>query len=515
MKITLSMIVRGGSSAADFRRSLMSTVPFADEVCIVQTCVPGQSLSMDIENVARDVCDDIGVPLNFDTWEDQDGNQEEGWIHDFAEARNRALEHVTGDVWFWIDSDTVLESGALWREDVEKSFANPDVGAMSVKYEYDFDTVTGDCNTEVATQMVFRTGAARWHGVLHEQCGFTDSGYKLVDATKAPYCMRHLKVGRDHMGSTNRNKWILEKYVADGGEMTARLWLGLCTTYLALEDNRGAMRAVKAAIQSNPTDDEKWRALTNLGSILRDLDHHEAALGTYGEMAALHPERDTPWVYIGQVLCEMGDHKGALAAIGRIGAYGQVYEGSAVNRHFLAYSPMYTSARAHAALGDNESAIESFKELLKIKPDSKAAEEHMNALIRQEGIKRRYLAYSMVAEDLGDYIYAGAPDEMYIIPDVGRAKRPDRPEDKTTVMIWCGPASGANWSTSSLAKGVGGSEEAVIYLSRELVAAGMHVEVYCSPLEEDFGADEHGVVWCHYASWTTVLESSFSGAVRT
>lgn len=500
MNISLSMIVRGGSDLSDLRKSLMSTVPFADEVCVVQTCVPGEKLSMGVEGLFREICDDCGVPLKFDTWEDAEGNADEGWIHDFAEARNRSQSMVTGDVWFWIDSDTVLENGPGWRELVESAFADEEVGSMSLNYQYDFDTETGDCTTEVATHMVFRSGLTVWSGVLHEQCLFSKR-MKLVDATKGPSFLKHLKVGGDHMGSTRRNKWILDKYILDGGEMSAKLWLAVCTTNLALEDNVAAMRAVKACLESDPSDDERWRALTNLASILRDMGHMQAALGTYGEMAALHPERDTPWVLIGQALCEMGDYRGALSAIGRIGAYGTVPEGNTVNRHFLKYSPMYTLARSYAALGDIEPAIDAFSELLKVKPDSTAAEEHMNALIKQRNVTRKYQAFKEVSEHLGDYIFAGAPDDMYIIPEVGRARRPERPDDRETVMIWCGPAAGAHWGPSSLGNGVGGSEEAVIYLSRELVAAGMHVEVYASPQEGDFGMDEHGVVWCHYASW--------------
>lgn len=62
-----------------------------------------------------------------------------------------------------------------------------------------------------------------------------------------------------------------------------------------------------------------------------------------------------------------------------------------------------------------------------------------------------------------------------------------------------------NWGPSSLGKGLGGSEEVVIHLSRELARLGFWVEVYADPIGDDVGLDtgvggendgvSGGVVW--------------------
>jgi tetratricopeptide (TPR) repeat protein len=51
------------------------------------------------------------------------------------------------------------------------------------------------------------------------------------------------------------------------------------------------------------------------------------------------------------------------------------------------------------------------------------------------------------------------------------------------------------WGPASIEKGVGGSEEAAIYLSRQLAALGYCVRVYGNPPMEEWGADDHGVAW--------------------
>jgi hypothetical protein len=77
---------------------------------------------------------------------------------------------------------------------------------------------------------------------------------------------------------------------------------------------------------------------------------------------------------------------------------------------------------------------------------------------------------------------------------------PIRPRGKTVVVIFClhrtPDAPGGRWGRHSLAeRGIGGSEEAVILMSRELARAGFHVEVYAYPPDAEIGADAFGVWW--------------------
>lgn len=76
---------------------------------------------------------------------------------------------------------------------------------------------------------------------------------------------------------------------------------------------------------------------------------------------------------------------------------------------------------------------------------------------------------------------------------------PARPPGKLVVAIFC-LARVENmpngWGPSSLKQtGIGGSEEAVILLSHELAALGMHVEVYAHPPADEIGFDDRGVAW--------------------
>ena len=75
-----------------------------------------------------------------------------------------------------------------------------------------------------------------------------------------------------------------------------------------------------------------------------------------------------------------------------------------------------------------------------------------------------------------------------------------RPASTTVVAIFClhrtPDAPGGRWGSNSLEqRGIGGSEEAVIHVSRELAALGYHVEVYAYPPDSEVGMDRFGVWW--------------------
>ena len=54
---------------------------------------------------------------------------------------------------------------------------------------------------------------------------------------------------------------------------------------------------------------------------------------------------------------------------------------------------------------------------------------------------------------------------------------------------------GDHWGPSKLAHGMGGANEAVVFMSRELARRGYAVRVYANPSQTDIGDDGHGVEW--------------------
>ena len=73
---------------------------------------------------------------------------------------------------------------------------------------------------------------------------------------------------------------------------------------------------------------------------------------------------------------------------------------------------------------------------------------------------------------------------------------PPRTWGEDEIAIYCGPGF-EKWSPKNVAQGIGGSEEAVIYMSKELAKLGWKVTVFADP-QEDAG-DHDGVSYVpHY-----------------
>lgn len=100
--------------------------------------------------------------------------------------------------------------------------------------------------------------------------------------------------------------------------------------------------------------------------------------------------------------------------------------------------------------------------------------------------------------------------QLQLIPSVSQCVNYDDNDNSSlkTVVFYCnefGNEWWPNWGPSSvgpLARGVGGSEESVIYLSEALARLGYYVIVYASPLDNDIGIVSKGaglVRWEHYS----------------
>uniref|UniRef100_A0A7S3JQD7 O-GlcNAc transferase C-terminal domain-containing protein n=1 Tax=Aureoumbra lagunensis TaxID=44058 RepID=A0A7S3JQD7_9STRA len=82
-------------------------------------------------------------------------------------------------------------------------------------------------------------------------------------------------------------------------------------------------------------------------------------------------------------------------------------------------------------------------------------------------------------------------------------------KNRRVVIIYCdeyGQTWWPNWGPSSMKiGGLGGSEEAVIFVARELAKrGGHHIEIYTEPNSSDLGYDRvfpHDIFWLHHATW--------------
>eukprot|EP00903_Cladosiphon_okamuranus_P006818 g6643.t4 len=171
-----------------------------------------------------------------------------------------------------------------------------------------------------------------------------------------------------------------------------------------------------------------------------------------------------------------------------------------------------TAATCFAKLGRFEEAWRALKLASDIQPDNQEFPLRYAAALEGAGHeKTAHQEFNRIIKALNHvWFYT---DGGSAVPKIPRPRAEAHGQASPTVVaLYCyeyGNAWFPNWGPSDLdlGRGLGGSEEVVIHLSRELANLGFWVEVYADPKEIDvgrdygYGRDGGGVVWYPYKAY--------------
>lgn len=135
-------------------------------------------------------------------------------------------------------------------------------------------------------------------------------------------------------------------------------------------------------------------------------------------------------------------------------------------------------------------------------------------------VSHHWFNLGVTLSTLGEYDVSNAAKEVGVLlkhaDDYDEASKEGirlvpRPSDRVVVAIYCdeyGNSWWPAWGPSSTGTGIGGSEEAVIYISRELAKLGhIWVEVYAKPPSREIG-ETNGVAWYPHEWYSYVAQDA-------
>jgi hypothetical protein len=166
------------------------------------------------------------------------------------------------------------------------------------------------------------------------------------------------------------------------------------------------------------------------------------------------------------------------------------------------YIPRFNIAMCYLGLGDVYKAYQWYQEALKIAPTNPTLTKARELF--EEGIEMSDLFKSFFF--IKNYLEKHDPKLLFELPKIisdkmlnderfyGLKQQFTLPVtwEKDSVAIFCGKAY-EDWADPSVMLGIGGSEEAVIYMSRELVKLGKKVVVFneCGELKGKYNGVEY------------------------
>lgn len=484
-KIALCMIVKGTPDEAPLLdRCLQSVAKHVDGIFVDVNAPAGKKPSKKVLTVARKYTKNV---------------RETVWTGNFVQARNDNFAQVPEEYThiLWLDSDDTVENPEKIRE--VAAVMPGDVEGVYIRYDYEHDDYGNVTVGLDVARLVRNNGTFKWKSSfndtevsVHETLNEVRSVGKAVNNE---FKIVHHSDNERRDASLERNIRLLEgMYERSKDNPDPRILFYLATHYY----DAGFVDATKELLERYLTmsgwAEERAQAWVYLGDIYKLDGHIAEARGCYTRALAENPKDPLPYVELGEL--EMADQLWEKAITWlEMAAKKKVDHTSAVLR------PLEGTYRAYKALAECyvqldapgiEKAAEWVAKAIKLRPtdpellDAKEKIEHLQKTIKLNESVMRLVGELRETKEEGNImpLLDSLPTSLQESPATVAIRR-YYTEPKTwpenSIAILCGTSALGHWGPWSLEEGIGGSEEAVIQLSRQLADLGWRVTIYATP----------------------------------
>lgn len=462
------------------------------------------------------------------------------WVEDFSKARNYALEQVPKgkDIFvIWTDVDDVWMEPELIPQIME-TVVSDNLKAVYLPYWYqveldEFGDVKNVLTNQKRERIIVNDGTFSWKARLHET--FIDQAQenRRKVLLKEPIVV-HLTDPERMDRNIIRNLGILQAaYIEEGGK-DPRTTMYLAKTYYDL---------AKMEFVAGNRDTDKYQEYTSKAVEL--FGQYLQGKGEPGSPDYLTPsgwpeERSTAWSYLAEISMLSDNLDAAEAAykqaIDESEKFPDYYVGLAniyikkrqwdKAKHWLTIGtnlpePKTTiittprdfklralEATAQIAINDKDFQVAktALEQMIILLPEEKGLHDRLrivnslmvfNKACQSAVFLGKYLEQIGEKDKIPHLINSFSKDmqQERFAAEMRTLFYPPRQWAQNEITIFAGPCF-EEWTPESLKTGLGGSEEAIVYMSRELKKLGWYVTVYANP--GDKAGDFDGV---EYRMW--------------
>lgn len=427
------------------------------------------------------------------------------WVNDFSKARNALLKEVETDFWMWIDTDDDIVNPEGLRE-ILKNMGS-EVDAVYLEYIYGYNEQREPIAVHWRERVVRTSHPFEWKGPVHETLISEQSPVLVQDSSVT---IKHAYKGEeDFMKSALRNHEIMEKAVKDGDE-DPRLLYYLGRSYFMLKSYSEAAQTLLIYTDLSGWDEQKYDAWCKIADCLLLMDEQDRAVNSIWEAIKLNPTHPEAYLKLGDLYLHLERPVHAIhwLKVGKALPQPQTLE--IVDPTLYTYRPLISLALAHFGQAKVNEAKRFIDEAAKFKPKTPMFESAFKyittAYLEEQSIKQAAWLGKFAEQqgNLQKYIEGLPPfikNDLRLRPLRVKAFPPKKWPSKS-IVFYCGE-QWEEWGPDTLHKGMGGSEEAIVYLSRELAKLGWDVHVYNQRVEELIDEPYHSNYKVHYHPWET------------
>lgn len=411
------------------------------------------------------------------------------WCSDFAHKRNFVQYHVTGDMYMRLDSDDAINPNSIYkvREIAEKAFEN-NVSIVFGYYNYSRDD-WGNVNAAHWREVLIKnTDNLYWNKKIHENILPKNKDSYSIEMNDA-LVIDHLSSNEKIEKSLLRNiKYLLAEYEEDKDKTDSRTLAYLGRMLHGIGQFDKSIYFLEKHISTSGWDEDRYMSWCELSDCYRQKENYPQALGAAFEALSECPDFPDAYLKIHDIYFAQENWKKA-EEWGRQGLL------KPIPKNFMMIDPSSYKWRPILSMSFTLFQLNRFEDALKLfnmaKKDVpglefiKQNEVMFNKAVEHKKFMENYLAVLNFLKDKKEDIkikklLKAVPKELeeneLIIKLKNHFSEPKNWGDNTICIFAVTDLE--DWSPKSASNGIGGSEEAVIYLSKELAKLGYEVTVF-------------------------------------
>ena len=410
------------------------------------------------------------------------------WIKDFSHKRNFLASKIESEYYFRMDTDDII----INPHNINKIFervVSEKIDVVYLKYDYSRD-IDGNNNANHWRETIIRrTPDIYWKKAIHENLYIEDqSKYKGVKDDKVEIFHN---ITNEHAEESRARNWeyLKEEFRRDGVNTDPRTIAYIGRMLIGMKKYKEAIKFLQLLIQKSGWDDDKYFAWINLAQCYRWEGNLQDSIASCNEAIAINTEFPDAYLQLGEIYIDKQDYKKAVHWI-EIGMSKPVPD-----TMFVLDGSVYTVrckvnlSIAYFGLGDYIKADKLMSEAIVLAPNNdfiKANKDNFKEAAKNtEFIQHLSYLVNYIRDNekgLLSNLIKSIPKKMFRDERIAALRNMYGESNKwpdNSVAIFCGPAW-ETWAAPSVLTGIGGSEEAVVYLSKELNKLGYKVTVFCS-----------------------------------
>jgi len=501
--VALAMIVKGVDSEAPLLAQCLASISgYVDDIILNINHKKGVAISKKVLAVASQ----YNAIVLKTVWEDN-----------FVKARNTIFDEVGPEFdWvMWLDSDDVVDNPEVIRNVIA---VVPDkVQGIYIKYDYAHDEYGNVTVTHWVCRLARNNGSYKWESSFND--GDVAVHETLVQVRSVPklaneeFKVIHKADPDRSRASLVRNITLLEgmyKTHKEEGQIDPRILFYLGTHYYDAQQFTAAKSCLQDYLQLSGWAEERAEAFVYLALIVAGEEKFDVAEQYLANAWLEDNQNPRTYVELGQLEYTKGNYQKSVDFL-------KMAVSIKEKRYSVVSAPMQSSYRAYMLLAqsytnlggkhlkDAKDYVQKALKLRPLDPDAQEAKELIEKLLDTVDTTKAIVRLTRVLEDSGEEdkvmtLLGSIPKDLQDSPAVINIRNHyAMPEEwpYRSIAIYVGPSSAGIWGPWTLNEtGVGGSEEAVIRLGKELNELGWKVVVYGTP--GDRAGMYDGVEWKQY-----------------